>query len=132
MQRTLVERRAKGRCEYCRAPQDACAYTFHIEHIVPRSKGGSDTPANGALSCWSCNSAKRDFVTGRDPFTGREEPLFDPRRQSWEQHFALSDNLLEIRGQTPAGRATVERLRMNDARFQPKARELWMQAGRWP
>ena len=132
MERTLVERRAQGRCEYCRAPQDVCAYTFHLEHIVPRSKGGADTPGNGALSCWPCNSAKRDFVHGADPLTGRQEPLFHPRQQRWEEHFALSADALEIEGRTPVGRATVSRLRMNDKRFQPEARRLWLQAGCWP
>jgi hypothetical protein len=109
-----------------------CAYTFHIEHIIPRSKGGADGPANGALSCWSCNSAKRDYLTGTDPLTGREEALFHPRLQRWEDHFTLSENLLGINGVTPVGRATVNRLRMNDKRFQPGARQLWLQAGRWP
>lgn len=132
MQRQPVERRAKGRCEYCRAPQDVAGYTFHVEHIVPRSKGGADRPSNGALSCWSCNSAKADHRTGVDPETGRDEPLFHPRRQLWEEHFALSANGLHIVGRTATGRATVERLRLNDPRFQPKARELWTAAGCWP
>jgi hypothetical protein len=132
MERALVERRAKGRCEYCRAPQDVCAYTFHVEHIVPRAKSGADHPANGALSCWSCNSAKRDYLTGIDPITGSEVPLFHPRRQCWEDHFTVSGDFLRIDGRTPVGRATVGRLRMNDKRFQPEARQLWLQAGRWP
>ena len=132
MQRRTVERRARGRCEYCRAPQDISAYTFHVEHIVPRSKGGADDPSNGALSCWSCNSAKADHRFGVDPQTGAEEPLFHPREQRWEEHFILSADRLRIIGRTATGRATVERLRMNDPRFQPKARELWIAAGRWP
>jgi len=28
--------------------------TFHVEHIVPRSAGGSDTMDNLALACPSC------------------------------------------------------------------------------
>ena len=132
MQRQTVECRAKGRCEYCRAPQQIAGYTFHVEHIVPRSKGGADRPSNGALSCWSCNSAKGDHRTGIDPETGCEEPLFHPRQQRWKQHFELSADRLRIVGRTATGRATVERLRMNDPRFQPKARELWLAAGCWP
>ena len=132
MQRRIIERRAQGRCEYCHAPQDIAAYTFHVEHIIPRAKGGADSPANGALSCWSCNSAKGDHLTGVDPQTGRNERLFHPRQQRWEEHFSLSADWLSIVGVTAVGRATVERLRMNDPRFQPKARELWIVAGRWP
>ena len=132
MQRQPVERWARGRCEYCRAPQDVAGYTFHVEHIVPRSKGGVDHPSNGALSCWSCNSAKVDHQTGVDPETGREEMLFHPRRQLLEEHFALPADGLHIVGRTAIGWATVERLRMNNPRFQPKARELWTAAGCWP
>jgi hypothetical protein len=132
MRRAPVERRAGRRCEYCRAPQDVCAYTFHVEHIVPRSKGGADAPSNAALSCWSCNSAKSDHLTGTDPQTGREEPLFNPRLHRWEEHFSLSADLLRIEGCTALGRATVSRLRLNDERFQPHARRLWLQAECWP
>lgn len=132
MQRRAVARRARGRCEYCRARQDVCAYTFHVEHIVPRSKGGADDSSNLALSCWPCNSAKGSYLTGVDSETGREEFLFHPRQQRWEEHFNLSADLLQVLGLTPTGRATVARLRMNDARFQPAARRLWMTAGRWP
>lgn len=134
MRRTLVERRAHGRCEYCRAPQVASAYTFHVEHVVPRCRGGVDHPDNGALSCWSCNSAKAGHLTGTDPETSREEPLFHPRRDAWAEHFELSgdDGGLRVLGKTPVGRATVARLRMNDPRFQPRARRLWRLAGLWP
>lgn len=35
--RELVRRRASGRCEYCRLPQDAAPYfTFHVDHIRAR------------------------------------------------------------------------------------------------
>jgi hypothetical protein len=44
----------------------------------------------------------------------------------------FSANRLRVLGRTAIGRATMARLRMNDPRFQPKARELWMTAGRWP
>ena len=132
MRRQTVERRAKGRCEYCRAPQEVAGYTFHVEHIIPRSKGGADRPANGALSCWSCNSAKADHLIGVDPETGCDEPLVHPRQERWEQHFELSADRLRVVGRTAVGRATVERLRMNDPRFQPKARKLWIAAGCWP
>ena len=127
-----MARRAEEHCEYCRAPEEVCAYTFHVEHIIPRSRGGADDPSNGALSCWPCNSSKSNHLTGVDPETGRDEPLFHPRQQRWEEHFELSIDLFHVLGRTSVGRATVARLRMNDLRFQPQARALWLQAGRWP
>ena len=37
-----VEARAGERCEYCRMHQALQGATFHIEHVVPRSRGGPD------------------------------------------------------------------------------------------
>lgn len=84
-----------------------------------------------ALACFPCNNAKRDHVIGVNPGTDLDLPLFHPRRQKWEDHFAFSRDFSRIRGLTPAGRATVERLKMND-RLQVKARPLWVKTGVWP
>ena len=37
----FVEARAAGRCEYCHMHQSLPGATFHIEHIVPSSRGGT-------------------------------------------------------------------------------------------
>ncbi|GEM_PF-5934623 len=36
-----VARRAEQRCEYCRMHQALHGATFHVEHIIPRSRNGS-------------------------------------------------------------------------------------------
>ena len=123
--RERVGKRAGHRCEYCRAPQGICAYTFHLDHIVPRSKGGADALSNYALACFPCNNAKSAHTSALDPETGNEVPLFHPRKQKWDDHFAWSHDFARIRGMTPIGRATVERLKMND-RLQVEARPLWI------
>ena len=47
------------RCAYCH--QEATSTNrWEIDHIRPRSRGGSDRPANLALSCHTCNQAKGD------------------------------------------------------------------------
>ena len=129
--RERVEERAQRRCEYCRAPQGICAYTFHIDHIVPRAQGGTNALTNYALACFPCNNAKRDHVTGFDSETRADFPLFDPRRQKWADHFAFSRDYSVIQGLTATGRATVARLKMNE-RLQVKARPLWVETGVWP
>lgn len=129
--REKVEHRAKQRCEYCQAPQGICAYTFHVEHITPRSKGGTNTLSNYALACFPCNNAKSAHTTAIDPKTGAEVTLFHPRKHKWNAHFKWSKGFLRIEGKTPIGRAAVQRLKMNE-RLQSKARTLWVKTGIWP
>lgn len=45
----------RGRCAYCREKLGA---DFHVDHIVPRSAGGSNKRANLQLACSGCNIAK--------------------------------------------------------------------------
>ncbi|OYW72207.1 MAG: hypothetical protein B7Z37_25515, partial [Verrucomicrobia bacterium 12-59-8] len=44
-------RLAQGLCEYCRCPERYSSTTFSIEHITPRTKGGSDEASNLAFAC---------------------------------------------------------------------------------
>jgi hypothetical protein len=44
--REFVEARANGACEYCRLLQAATGVTFHIEHHIPRSRGGRTAMSN--------------------------------------------------------------------------------------
>jgi 5-methylcytosine-specific restriction endonuclease McrA len=113
--RKPVVARACDRCEYCRLPQGAVAFApFHVEHIVARQHGGKSVLANLALSCDRCNAYKGPNLTAIDPKTMSLVPLFNPRRQSWDEHFVMAG--AEIRGLTPTGRATVHLLNMNAAR----------------
>lgn len=53
-----VLKRAKRRCELCGAYEDQIA--LHVDHIVPRAKGGSDEISNFQALCMTCNTNKRD------------------------------------------------------------------------
>jgi DNA-directed RNA polymerase subunit RPC12/RpoP len=111
--RRLVRQRADNRCEYCGHRQEwAPVVQFHIDHIVPRKHGGTDQPKNLALACPHCNVARRDNLSGKDPVTGRTVKLFNPRTQSWRDHFELRGAM--IVGLTPTGRTTVRVCNMND------------------
>jgi len=102
-----------------------------LEHIIPESKGGASRASNYALSCFYCNSSKGAEVTGGDPKSRREVPLFDPRKDRWEDHFRWVKNFTAIQGRTAVGRATVERLKMN-SNARVVARRLWRATGIWP
>lgn len=110
--RDLVRSRAEGRCEYCGLKQALVPLAvFHIEHVVPRKHGGSDEPDNLALACFHCNLNKGPNLVGVDPETGAVAALFDPRRQSWDAHFACDG--ARVIGLTPTGRATARVMNMN-------------------
>lgn len=111
--RALVAQRAGHCCEYCHLPEQFVPVAFHVEHIIPRQHGGTDVADNLSYSCSRCNWSKGPNLSGIDSDTGQIVTLFDPRRQSWTDHFAWSG--ATIVGLTPTGRATVQVLQMNAA-----------------
>lgn len=123
--------RAAYRCEYCHAPESVFNFPFEVEHILPQARGGADDRDNLALACRACNLFKSDFETGRDEESQAEVALFHPRRDTWEQHFAVDAENAALVGLTPIGRATIERLQMNRPR-QVAARRRWIQLGVFP
>jgi hypothetical protein len=86
---------------------------FAIEHIEPRSREGETTLENLAFCCQGCNNHKYTKTYGKDPASGILVPLFHPRKQRWDEHFAWNDNATLVIGASPTGRATVEILRLN-------------------
>ncbi|HWD91188.1 MAG TPA: HNH endonuclease signature motif containing protein [Verrucomicrobiae bacterium] len=107
----FVRDRAGNRCEYCRLSQNFSALRFHLEHITARQHGGADSPDNLALACPECNFRKGTNLSGIDPDTGQIFPLFDPRKQLWEEHFVRDG--ANILGKSAVGRTTAWLLEMN-------------------
>jgi hypothetical protein len=129
-----VRQRAQFRCEYCHYPEILSSAPLSIEHLQPQSLGGSDQLDNLALACRRCNERRYNFTVGIDPENGQEVPIFNPRRQLWSGHFAWSADGTRILGTTSTGRATCNRLDLNDDRrpdqFIQKCRQQWTKS-RW-
>lgn len=58
-------KRQKGKCYYCQCKLGK----YHIDHVIPLSRGGSDHPDNKVLACPHCNHTKsaklpHEFVKG--------------------------------------------------------------------
>ena len=134
--RRQVRERAKYLCEYCHSSEDASAARFEIDHIQPRSRGGTDAFENLVLACQRCNSYRYNFTEGTDPKSQVSTQLFNPRSHQWNEHFVWGKGGLLIRGKTPIGRATCDRLDLNDQGHNEgaivKSRRLWMQGGWHP
>jgi hypothetical protein len=109
----FVRERAGDCCEYCRIRRTDETGRFHVEHIVPRKHHGTDARDNLCFSCYQCNVFKGPIVAGPDPVTGGATFLFNPRTQTWAEHFRIEDDGVLI-GLTPEGRLTVDVMRMND------------------
>jgi hypothetical protein len=127
-----VRAAARNRCGYCLSPQHLVMARLQIEHIVPRSRGGTSEESNLWLSCPLCNNYKGDQTAAPDPETGNLEPLFNPRLQNWFDHFAWSADGLRIVGRTPSGRATVVALHLSDDPDALEVRSHWVVAGWHP
>jgi hypothetical protein len=128
--REQVRRRAGQRCEYCRLHEDDdLLFAFHVEHIIARQHGGTDSPSNLALSCHQDNLHKGPNLTGIDPVSKKLTRLFNPRRHKWSRHFRWDGSILV--GRTAIGRTTVAVLGMNSP-HRITLREALIVAGRVP
>jgi 5-methylcytosine-specific restriction enzyme A len=60
MKHRLAVRDGGAMCHYCL--QWGKIYDLTVDHVIPRSHGGSDALANLVLACWPCNRAKGDLA----------------------------------------------------------------------
>lgn len=110
--RLLVAERAGRRCEYCLVHEESAGFPHQIDHIVSRKHGGSSGIGNLAYACILCNRYKGTDVASLD-HVGQPVRLFDPRRDSWDEHFRLDGAVIEPL--TPIGEVTTRMLRLNRA-----------------
>lgn len=47
----------KGKCYYCGVK---VGKTYHVDHVIPLSRGGSNWPENLVIACPPCNTSKND------------------------------------------------------------------------
>jgi hypothetical protein len=135
--RQIIRERAKYICEYCHSSERLSANRFTIDHVIPKSLGGSDETNDLALACRRCNERRYNFVAGLDPETQAIVPLFNPRQQKWEDHFVWIGQGVVIEGITPIYRATCLRLDLNDMRYLENdsiraTRRFWIKTGLHP
>ncbi|QHV00076.1 HNH endonuclease [Synechocystis sp. CACIAM 05] len=132
-----IRQRARYICEYCHSPERLSANRFTIDHVIPKSLGGSDTFDNLALACRRCNERRYNFVASIDPQTKSIVAIFNPRQQNWAEHFIWTNRGIIIQGTTPTGRATCIRLDLNDTRYPEEdsiqeTRRFWLKTGLHP
>ena len=127
--RRQVRTRASNCCEYCLIPQEGSLFTFEIDHIIAEKHRGTTSADNLCLSCLDCNRCKGSDLGSFDLNTDEITPLYNPRRDSWIEHFRLDGAAIEPL--TSVGRVTVFLLQVNDT-IRVRERNILIQAGRFP
>ena len=74
--RRAVMHRDGNRCQYCGKDGDS------IDHVVPRSRGGTHTWENVVAACRRCNLAKGSRLVSETTMVLRRPPV-QPRQLSW-------------------------------------------------
>ena len=110
--RRIVIARARRQCEYCLIHEDNAGFSHEIDHIISRKHGGPSSTENLAYACVLCNRYKGTDIAAITR-SGQAVRLFNPRRDSWHDHFKIDrENILPL---TSMGEATVRVLRLNAA-----------------
>lgn len=127
--RREVIKRSGNCCEYCLLSQDDIFLSFEVDHIVSEKHDGETDINNLCLSCPDCNRHKGSDVGSFDRQTKILTSFFNPRTQSWDDHFRLNDFVIEPL--TDVGRVTVRLLKMNlPERIQD--RKIYTETGVYP
>jgi 5-methylcytosine-specific restriction endonuclease McrA len=82
-------KRDHSSCQYCGARPGSAELT--IDHVVPRSLGGTSTWENCVLACVACNARKAN----RTPEQARMRLRKPPVRPSWKPLYASSPIRIE-------------------------------------
>jgi hypothetical protein len=127
--RSQVRQRAAGRCEYCLVHEDHVIAPHEPDHITAEQHRGATSAENLAFACYHCNRLKGTNIASVDPGTGQKAFLYDPRKDTWSQHFKVEG--AEIIGLTAVGRATAALLRFNEP-DRAELRATLIRAGRYP
>ena len=109
--RQEVAARARHCCEYCQLPERWTSLPFQIDHVIAEKHEGETSLDNLAYSCLYCNSFKGPNIAGRDHDADETVRLFDPRQDTWSEHFQWAGPLLT--GRTAIGRVTISVLKIN-------------------
>lgn len=97
LNRRAVFARDNHKCQYCNAAAE------NIDHVIPRSRGGTHTWDNVVAACKACNARKEDRMLSEISMRLRRPPTTPQarswvlaatgsRRPDWDQWLGMHDN----------------------------------------
>ena len=113
--RRLVASRAAYLCEYCLLHEDDTFFGCEVDHILSEKHGGRTQEDNLAYACLFCNRYKGSDIASLEPATGTLVRFFNPRADSWAEHFKLHSDGILLVPLTPIGEVTERVLGFNRA-----------------
>ena len=127
--RQQVAERANGQCEYCLIHEDDTYFGCQVDHIISEKHDGPTTLDNLAYACVYCNRYKGSDVGSIWWPSGELVRFYNPRIDSWTDHFQLEDT--HINPLTHIGEVTTRVLKFNDIDRLLEREEL-IARGRYP
>ena len=109
--RQIIAMRANFRCEYCHKPDIIANFSFHIEHIIGLQHKGTNHLDNLAYACATCNWKKGPNIGTLLKPEGSIIPLFNPRKDKWDEHFYVEDGVILAKDEI--GEGTIQLLDFN-------------------
>jgi hypothetical protein len=109
-------------------PESGTVLPHEADHVRSQKHNGPTIAENLCWACALCNSFKGTDVASFPPASNELVPLFNPRADAWDDHFAWQGP--ELRGKTPIGEATIALLRINLAE-RVDHRAILMRLGTW-
>lgn len=127
--RQEVRERAGYQCEYYLLHESDSIYSHEVDHIIAEKHRGETISNNLCYACLDCNRNKGSDFGSFDPETDEVVLLYNPRRDTWSDHFELDG--AKIIPRTATGRITEFVLKLN-APKRLSNRELLVKCGRYP
>ncbi len=110
--RQAVASRSNFLCEYCLIAEADTFYGCEVDHIISLKHEGASEFDNLAYACALCNRAKGSDIGSISP-AGEFTRFFNPRTDSWAEHFRLEG--ATIQPLTTVGEVTANILRLNES-----------------
>jgi hypothetical protein len=127
--RRLVISRAHRLCEYCLIHEDDTELGCQVDHVIAEKHGGLTVAENLCFACTYCNRAKGPDLGSLSAVTGSLIRFYNPRTDSWSDHFVLNGATIDSR--TEIGAVTAKILAFNCLE-RIIERKLLLQLGAYP
>jgi hypothetical protein len=127
--RRFLAERADFLCEYCLLHEDDGFFAFQVDHIISRKHGRRSDPSKLAFTCPVCYRRKGSDIGTISRRTSALTRFFNPRADSWLEHFSLTGAIIDPLSDIGEGTARIFGFNEEDRIAE---RQDLVAAGRYP